>query len=213
MRKLKVSKIWIPAFLLVVLIVGCGDSDTSTGGATSPLTPPAVTSVTPPTGSAVVCPNTPVITATFSKAMNPLTINTATFTLAGPSGASVSGTVSLDSAGLVATFTPLTPPGLATRTAYTATITTGAADTFGNTLAANFPWTFTTSPFNPCPPPVAAVALGAACGYGVLAHSTVTNTGATTIRGVPPATADLGLSPGAAVTGFAIAPANTFVGS
>ena len=213
MRKLKVSKIWIPAFLLAVLIAGCGDSDRSTGSATSPLTPPTVTSVTPPTGSAVVCPNTPVITATFSKAMNPLTINTATFTLAGPSGASVSGTVSLDSAGLVATFTPLTPPGLATRTTYTATITTGAADTFGNTLAANFPWTFTTSPFNPCPPPVAAVALGAACGYGVLAHSTVTNTGATTIRGVPPATADLGLSPGAAVTGFAIAPANTFVGS
>jgi hypothetical protein len=116
MRKLKVRKIWIPAFLLAVLIAGCGDADKSTGGATSPLTPPGVTSVTPPTGSAVVCPNTPVITATFSKAMNPLTINTATFTLAGPSGASVSGTVSLNSAGLVATFTPLTPPGLATRT-------------------------------------------------------------------------------------------------
>jgi hypothetical protein len=51
------------------------------------------------------------------------------------------------------------------------------ADTFGNTLAANFPWMFTTSHFNPCPPPVAAVALGAACGYGVLADSIVTNTG------------------------------------
>jgi hypothetical protein len=61
MRKLKVRKIWIPAFLLAVLIAGYGDSDKSTGGATSPLTPPTVTSVTPPTGSAVVCPNTPVI--------------------------------------------------------------------------------------------------------------------------------------------------------
>jgi hypothetical protein len=213
MHKLMVSKMWISAFLLAVLVAGCGDSDkgASTGNPGNPLTPPTVTSETPPNGTAVVCPNTPVITATFSKAMNPLTINTATFTLADPSGASVPGTVSLDSAGLVATFTPMNP--LAVKTTFTATITTVAADTFGNHLATNFTWTFTTSPFNPCPPPVAAVPLGAACGYGVLAHTTVTNTGLTTIAGVPPATADLGVSPGSAVTGFAIAPANTFVGT
>jgi hypothetical protein len=212
MRTLKVSKIWISAFLLAVLVAGCGDSDkgANTGNPSNPLTPPTVTSVTPPSGSAVVCPNTPVITATFSKAMNALTINTATFTLADPSGASVPGTVSLDSAGLVATFTPMN--ALAVKTTFTATITTGAHDTFGNALAINFTWTFTTSPFNPCPPPVAAVQLGAACGYGVLGHTTVTNTGLTTVKGVPPATADLGVSPGSAVTGFAIAPANTFVG-
>src|SRR5216684_1767569 len=210
MRKLMVSKVWISAFLLAVLVAGCGDPDKSTGGATSPLTPPTVPpgSVTPPVGSTVVCPNTPVVTATFSKAMNPATITAATFTLTAPSG-SVAGTVSLDSAGLVATFTPMNP--LAVKTTFTATITTSAADTFGNHLATNFAWTFTTSPFNPCPPPVGAVALGAACGYGVLAHTTVTNTGATVIGGTPPSTADLGVSTGTAVVGFL--PTNTYVGT
>jgi hypothetical protein len=213
MRKSKVSKIWIPAFLLAVLVAGCGDSDK--GAPAGPLSTPAVASVTPPTGSAVVCPNTPVVTATFSKAMNPGTIISpaTTFTLADPSGASVAGTVSLDSAGLVATFTPTN--ALAVKTTFTATITTGAADTFGNMLAANFTWTFTTSPFNPCPPPVAAVVLGAACGYGVLAGSTVTDTPTlphTTIGAVPPNTANLGLWPGLSVTGFAIAPTNTYQG-
>ena len=42
----------------------------------------------------------------------------------------------------------------------------------------------------------APVPLGAASTYGVLAGSTITNTGATTIS------VDVGLSPGTAVTGF-----------
>ena len=213
MRKLKVSDIWIAVFLLAVVLAGCGDGDrrAGAGNPADPLTPPTVTSVTPPAGSTVTCPNATIITATFSKPMNPLTINTATFTVADPAGASVAGTVSLDSAGLVATFTPMN--SLAVKTAYTATITTGAHDVFGNSLATNFTWTFTTSPFNPCPPPVAAVPLGAACGYGILGHTTVTNTGLTHVAGTPPATADVGVSPGSATVGFAIAPANTFVGT
>jgi len=213
MRISKVSKIWIPAFLLAVVMAGCSDPDkhAGTGNPNDPLTPPTVTAVTPPTGSTVACPNTPIITATFSKAMNPLTVNTATFAVADSTGASVAGTVSLDSAGLVATFTPMN--SLAVKTTFTAMITTGVHDAFGNSLATNFTWTFTTSPFNPCPPPVAAVPLGAACGYGVLGHTTVTNTGLTHVDGVLPATADLGVSPGSAVTGFAISPANTFVGT
>jgi hypothetical protein len=202
MRKLKVSKIWILAFLLAVLVAGCGDPDKGAAAAGGPLTPPTVPpgSVTPPVGSVVLCPNPVVITATFSKAMNPATINTATFTLADPSGASVAGTVSLDSTGLIATFTPMN--ALAVKTTYTATITTGAADTFGNHLEANFSWTFTT--------PVAcvgAVTLGAACGYGILGGSTVTTTGNTKVTG------DVGLSPGSSMTGWAIAPINTFVGT
>jgi hypothetical protein len=200
MRKLKVSKIWIPAFLLVALVAGCGDSDK--GAPAGPLSTPGVGSVTPPTGSVVLCPNPVVITATFSKAMDPATINTSTFTLADSTGASVAGTPSLDSTGLVATFTPTN--ALAVKTTYTATITTGARDTFGNTLATDFTWTFTT--------PVAcvgAVSLGAACGYGILAGQTVTVTATATTH----VTGDVGLSPGSSMTGWAIAPINTFVGT
>ena len=200
MRTLKVSKIWIPAFFLAAALVGCGDTDKARGPS-DPLTPPTVTSVTPLDGSAVLCPNTVVITATFTKAMNPNTLNTATFTLTGPGGPVV-GTVSLDSTGMVATFTPMNP--LAVKTLYTATITTGATDAFGNHLALDFVWTFTT--------PVACVtgtsgSLGAACGYGILGGTTVTTTGPTHVTG------DVGLSPGASMTGWAIAPTNTFVGT
>jgi len=149
MRKLKVSKIWIPAFLFAVLMAGCGDADKNAGQPGNPLTPPTVTSVNPLSGSTLVCsPNAPVISATFSKAMNPATINTSTFTLTS-GGASVTGTVGYAAATNIATFTPSGP--LTASTTYTATISTGAADTFGNHLAANFVWTFTTS--GPCPAP------------------------------------------------------------
>jgi hypothetical protein len=193
MRKLKVSKISIPAFLLAVAMAGCGDSDKSTGGATSPLTPPAAVSVVPVGAATGVCQGA-IVTATFSKVMNPATINTGTFRLAAGTTA-VSGTVALGSTGMVATFTPSSP--LALNTAYTATITTGAKDTFGNGLAADFTWMFTTAAA-PCQ---GAIALGRACGFGILAGSTVTNapiiTGTTTH-----VTGDVGVSPGTAITGF-----------
>jgi hypothetical protein len=192
MRKLKVSKIWISAFLaltLAVVLTGC--CGTNAGNPGDPLTPPTITSVTPPDASTLVCPNPAVITATFSKAMNPATINTSTFTLS-DSGGSVPGQVTYDAATSVATFTPTA--SLAASTTYTATITTAAADTFGNTLAANFVWTFTTSAA--CPTPSAG--LGAACSFGILGGSTVTNVPgtATTVSG------DVGVWPGSAVTGF-----------
>src|ERR1700686_2198100 len=127
MDKSKVSKIWISAFLLLAaFVIGCSDPDknAASAGAGAPLTPPTVTSVTPLNASIGVCPNTGIITATFSKAMNPNTINTTTFTLTGPPNAtSVSGAVSYNSTTFVATFTPA--GSLATNTVYTATVTTG----------------------------------------------------------------------------------------
>jgi hypothetical protein len=148
MRKLRFTNVWITVFLLAGMLAGCGDSDTNAGKPGSPLTPPAVTSVNPLTGSTFTCGNPVVINATFSKAMNPATLNTSTFTLFTGS-TSVAGTVSYAAATNVATFTPSAP--LSPNSLYVVTITTGAQDQFGNSLTANFTWSFTTSP--PCPPP------------------------------------------------------------
>jgi len=207
MRKFMVSKIWISAFLLAAFVAGCGDPDKAPAGPGSPLTPPTVTSVTPPDGSTLVCPNVAVITATFSKAMNPATINTNTFLLSGPSG-SVTGTVSLDSTGTIATFTP-PAASLTPSTKFTATITIAAADTFGNHLAANFTWSFTTSATcNQLPPPSG---LGTACTFGILAATpAVSNVIAVTPPGPTHVTGDIGIFPAASVTGF---PPGTFTGT
>jgi len=206
MRKVMASKMWIPAFLLAALVAGCGDSDKNgnAGNPGAPTTPPTVLSVTPLNASTGVCPNSGVvISATFSKAMNPATIDTTTFTLTGPGGASISGAVTYIATTDVATFTP--SGALTASTAYTATATTGAKDTFGNGLATNFTWTFTTSPT--CPPPVGAggLALGAACTFGILgATPVVSSVGPTNVTG------DVGVWPAASITGF---PPGTITGA
>jgi len=203
MRKLKFSKIWIPVFLLAVLVVGCSDPDKNAGAGSpgDPLTPPTVTSVTPLSAATGVCSNSALITATFSKGMNPATITTSTFTLTGASAASVSGQVAYNSTTNIATFTP--SGALAVNTAYTVTITTGAHDTFGNALASNFVWTFTTGASVCAPPP--SQALGAACSFGILAATpAVTNVGPTSVSG------DIGIFPAAAINGF---PPGTLTGT
>jgi hypothetical protein len=110
-------------------------------GANTCQAPAAPVSVTPPNGAAGVCPTT-VVAATFGQAMNPATINAASFTLMGPGNAPVAGTVSHDSTNKIYSFTP--GADLALLTTYTATITTGAQDPYGNALASNYVWTFTT---------------------------------------------------------------------
>jgi len=206
MRKLMVGKTWIPAFLLAavmaIVMAGCGDSDKA-GGATSPLAGPQVISTFPAGAATGVC-QAVLVTATFSKAMNPATINTGTFTLAAGSTA-VTGTVSLNSTDTIATFTPSTP--LALNTAYTATITTGAQDQFGNGLvnssgaAANFTWMFTTNA-TPCPGPFGLPG----CGTGILAGSAVTNTGPSNVTG------DVDVWSGTSITGFPPAGPGTLTG-
>src|ERR1700730_16058422 len=129
------------AFLLLIIGAGCSDPDKTGNPGT---TPPTVISVAPPDGAIDACPST-IVTATFSKAMNPATINGTTFTLtSGTPPVAVTGVVTYDASSNTAIFTPNNPPGLALSTKYTATITTGATDTFGNTLASNFVWSFTT---------------------------------------------------------------------
>jgi hypothetical protein len=134
MRKLMVGKIWSAAFLLAVVLGGCGREQTG-------FIAPTVVSTSPAPGATCV-PVTQAVTATFNNAMNPSTINTTTFTVAAPGGGLIAGTVSYS--GVTATFTPTT--NLLPNTTYTGTITTGATDPAGHVLEMNYVWTFTTGP-------------------------------------------------------------------
>jgi hypothetical protein len=118
-------------------------------------TPPTVISTNPGSNASGVCPN--AINATFSTAMDPGTINTGTFTVTA-AGLPVTGTISLDVTGTIATFTPLS--NLATGT-YTVTISTEVTDLAGNALASPDIWSFTTGAA--C---LAPVPLGAAASFG-----------------------------------------------
>ena len=105
-------------------------------------TQPTVTSTNPVNGATNI-PANQILSATFSKAMNPATLTASTFTLAVSGGSSVGGTITYTTAGSIATFTPSAP--LAYNTQYVATITTGATDSTGDPLAANYVWSFTTA--------------------------------------------------------------------
>jgi len=191
---MKLKKVFpIIAMLLVVLMSGCKkDDDTGVR--------PTVTSTDPLKNVTGVARNK-VVALTFSEAMDPLTINTSTFTLKqGPTA--VSGTVAYS--GTTATFTPSNI--LAAGTAYTATITTGAKDLAGNALAANTVWSFTTAGATSG---LAVVDLGAAGNYVILAKSAITNIPTSAVTG------DMGLSPAATsyITGFALTDATGYATS
>lgn len=167
------------------ILIGCAQPDP--GDTTGPV----VTSVIPMAASTAV-PINGYVTATFSEAMDPATLDADTFTVNG--AAAASGTITLNQAGTTAIFTP--SANLANNTVYTATITTGAKDSAGNAIANDYVWTFTTGSVETASP--APVNLGTAGDFVLLAKSGVSATGTTAIVG------DLGISPAATsyFTGF-----------
>jgi len=160
-----------------------------TTGTTLDAVPPKVTVENPANLATGVAINS-LVRATFDKAMDHLTITTLTFTLKN-GAASVSGTVTFDALSKVATFKPAS--NLLPNTKYTAMVSTGAKDLAGNALVSGLvpnPWTFTTAN-TVVIPPAAAVPLGSAGAFGIMATSAITNTGAgTMING------DVSLEPG-----------------
>ncbi len=153
---------------------------------------PTVTLVSPAdqaTGVAI----SSVMTATFSKAMDASTINAASFTVAG-----VTGAVTFDAVGKKATFTP--SGALANATTYTATVNggvSGVKDLFGNALAVDKVWSFTTAATAVVPP---LVSLGSASTFGTFGGTAgMTNTGTLTIVNGNIGTIATGTS---SVTGF-----------
>lgn len=139
---------------------------TFTTGTAAANIPPELVS-TNPDNLATEVPLNQAVSATFTKAMDPLTITTGTFQLTGPGNTTVVGTVSYDAIDYIATFTPTTP--LIASTTYTATITAGATDLahnpLGNTGAPN-PWTFTTGAAVVPPPVIIGPTLTLFGGFG-----------------------------------------------
>lgn len=123
---------------VVVFITACGaggDGGTNTNNpGASDTTKPTVSQTSPANGVTGVAVNS-AISVTFSEAIDPSTVTTSTFQVAG-----VTGPVSVN--GTTATFTPSSNLGY--NTPYTVTLTTGVKDTAGNTMAANYTWSFTT---------------------------------------------------------------------
>lgn len=167
---------WLVALLLAAFVAGCGGGGGG-GGTAAPATPanvipgaagspgaaatnPTVNSSNPGSGDTNVSTSTnspgnivtgKLLTATFSEAMNPATINSApagtllTFTLRETvAGTNVPGTVAMNAANTIATFTP-TAAALTANTSYTATVTTAARNAGGTAMPSPVVWSFTTS--------------------------------------------------------------------
>ncbi|MBD2437408.1 DUF4082 domain-containing protein [Nostoc sp. FACHB-110] len=111
------------------------------------ITPPTVTSTSPTNQATKVNPFTSV-TATFSEALDPTTVNTDTFQLRNSANVLISSTVTYNAATRTAKLTPNST--LAISTTYKATLKGGifdprVKDTAGNALLTTLNWTFTTA--------------------------------------------------------------------
>ncbi len=114
--------------------------------------PPQIVS-TLPLNAATNVPLTQAVSATFTKAMNPLTFTNATFELT-QGGNPVAATLSYNPETFTATLTPTV--ALLPGTGYVATVTSGATDLAGDplgTTGAPNPWTFMTATVV-VPPPI-----------------------------------------------------------
>lgn len=134
------------------------------------------------------------IRATFSEAMDPTTLTTATFTLTERSSAAlIAGTVLYADSTVV--FRPAAD--LVRGVTYTATITTEANSETGIALAMEYSWSFTGDRVDG--PGGAPVNLRTAGRYAVLAAAGISGTGATV-------TGDLGITPfgASSITGFSL---------
>ena len=221
------TPMWLTALLLAALVAGCGGGGGSGGGAAgatvlpgaagSPgasATDPTVISSTPANLATNVPTSTDTgagvtgrqVTATFSQPMDPVTLNSnpagtlATFTLKETvAGTNVPGTVAMNGANTVATFTP-TAAALLPNTNYTATVTTAAKNlALGTAMAKAVAWTFTTNAV--ALTGQAPVNLGTAGNFAILAKTGISTTGVTAVTG------NIGVSPNAAsfITGFTLA--------
>ncbi len=203
---------WFVALLLSALLAGCGGGgggSAPSGAAVVPGAPgtpgaaatdPTVTSSNPSNGATNVPTSTsgpgaaPVVTgtlvtATFTQAMNPLTVTpVGTFTLKETiSGANVPGAVTMNAANTIATFTP-TAAALLPNTKYTATVSTAAKNAGGTAMPNPVSWSFTTAAA--ASTGQSSPNIGTASTYGVFASAAAVTLAANSV-----VNGDVGLNP------------------
>jgi hypothetical protein len=169
---------------------------------------PTVASVNPVDPDSTAC-TTKDIQATFSRSMDPTTLNSSpagtllTFSVKTSGGVNVPGTVAYDVPNKVATFKASNPIAAGS---YTATITTAAKDLAGIALATDKVWNFTGTGAACTLPPVAPSILASAARFGIFGGTAgMTNQGTQTlITGSGGNTADIGTiaTTTSSVTGF-----------
>lgn len=171
-----------------------------TTGASADLVSPTI-SLSDPLANATGIARNKEIVLTFSETMDPLTLNSSTFSLT-QGTTEISGEVMCS--GTAMTFVPTS--FLTAGLEYTATITTGAKDLAANALASNTAWSFTTGGSLAA---LEVVNLGEAGDYAILAKTAINNSSTSAITG------DLGLSPAATsyVTGLALTDATGYATS
>lgn len=167
----------------IIFMAGCASQITpqnnSSSSAGSTIVLPVVISTVPANAASGVAINGNII-ATFSKIMDPMTINSNTFTIKQGTN-NVPGVVTY--LGNLATFNPVI--NLATNTVYTATVTIGAKDLSGNTLAANKTWSFITGLTSDTNAPIIISTIPADVSTNIAINANVT---ATFNKSIDPAT-------------------------
>lgn len=127
-------------------LAACGDDgrDSILGIDDNVALPPTVTVVAPANNSTDVAVNSTVITAQFSEAVDPITAANFILVCSSPCS-SPTGTVAMNAANTVATYTVANPTELDELTLYTATITSATSVRTNLSLAQPFEWQFTTA--------------------------------------------------------------------
>lgn len=144
-----------------------------------------------------------LVTATFNQPMDPATLNSSpagtqlTFRVNSTNGYNVPGTVALNAAKTVASFTP-SASALSPNTRYIATVSTAAKSVEGSSMTQSATWSFTTKAV--ASSSQAPVNLGTARKFAVLSKSGVSTVPNSVVTG------NIGVSPIAhtAITGFSV---------
>lgn len=132
-----------------------------------------VDSVAPQIDATGVSRNT-IVSAHFNEPMNASTITTSNFKLAKPDGTLVPATIAYSTLTHTARLTPYSP--LDYNTTYTATVLgspNGASDAYGDKMAANVSWSFTTVANQNGPAPTVASAYPTPNSTGVSTNPTI----------------------------------------